>query len=231
MARQECASIVHLRPDRAVSCVACDSSGDPTVATIAIGFDDGEVHSQALSHAEATPALLYRHGGAVLCCAFSTGNASPVLVTGGADGHVMCSTQTSVGTQVFRTRLDARDGSTAGSVGVLVESVAANAEHWAAPVGRFVAVGKLPSVAAMAAADAFPRPPSDPAYLGPMTHVVDAVQLLEVQLPTVGVRSLLAACSFGGIRLWHSAEAPCSDDRRQMAAADRGAGRHRVVGR
>ena len=214
---------IHSRPGCTVSCLACDSR-NPASTTIAIGFDDGEVHLQTLLHGVAASKLLYRHGGAVLCCAFSTSSELPVLVTGGADGQIVCSN----GVDFFKTKLIAQAGATAGAAGVLIESVTANAEYWAAPVGRFVAVGKLPSIMAKGGAGAglasrSLRPSSEPAYLGPLVHVVDAVQLLDGAGSSLEAspRSLLAACSFGGLRLWNSAQAPSCDGLSSAAPVDK----------
>ena len=184
-------TVLTTEPSSAISCLcSCNN-------LLAFGCENGVVQLCRLSPdgVPSAATVLYRHSGSVLCGTFSAGSM-PWLITGGADGHVHCALTCAKTEQTSRTKIIQQSGSTAGSAGVLVESVAANQKHWAAPVGRFIAVGALPSHDANGSSN---EKPSEPAYFGPLTHVIDALQL--VSHPD---GDLLAAATFGGVSLWLS---------------------------
>ena len=169
---------------------------------LAVGFDNGAVMLQ-IGTALNAATLQYQHCGGTLCLTFSEGEEI-LLLSGGADG-LLHFTQVGMSNHC-ELALQSTLGSTAGTKGVLVELIVADASHWAAPVGRFISVGKLPGFGGNSN-------PSEPAYLGPLTHVVDAVQLLPTPselskcIKSSGSGSkpaggLLAAASFGGVSLW-----------------------------
>ena len=184
--------------------VACLSAQPPFVA---VGYDSGAVELEIFGDGEASATKLpEHHRGGVLCCAFSSGEPS-YLLTGGADGCVRlvsCACGPNFARIHAGVSLEAREGAIAGAHGLLVESIAANAACWAAPVGKCVAVGGLPQSDEEAA---FPGVQ----YLGPLLHVVDAVQLCP-HVGSLGDRdgghaAAVAAASFGGVSLWSSQSA------------------------
>ena len=160
--------------------------------------------------------LQHKHCGGTLSLAFSDGEEI-ILLSGGADG-LLRFTSVDARKNSSAIALQTTLGGTAGTKGVLVELVVADACHWVAPVGRFIAVGSLPRAEGRS-------DPGAPAYLGPLKHVVDAVQLLPTPKALVSNSAgssgvgrnsnssgsdccskppggLLAAASFGGVSLW-----------------------------
>ena len=97
------------------------------------------------------------------------------------------------GAQCQNIRLDASGRcATAGATGVLCETIVVDDKHWACPVGKFIAIGILPQTIDDASA---------PEYLGPLLHVIDAVELLPC-LSSPPLERRVAAATFGGVCLW-----------------------------
>ena len=79
--------------------------------------------------------LQHKHCGGTLSLAFSDGEEI-ILLSGGADG-LLRFTSVDARKNSSAIALQTTLGGTAGTKGVLVELVVADACHWVAPVGRF----------------------------------------------------------------------------------------------